>query len=406
MRLGHVFGISFELSENRDSLDKSTGGQHHGSQECEFQETAGSMPASKVDRVPAVTRAVRILRHIAQCSDGSNLSDLSRAVDAPKSSVLNVCNALLSERLLDRDTAGNYSLGLRIAEFAFSQAAQSPRLTSIGIATQGVHNPFFVEEQKGVVTSAHARDIRTTVLNAGRSLKTQIDQLRNFSREDVDVVLVDAVDSNGIAPGIEALHRRGKLVIAMNAGAMGCDSTVTTDNVEAGQLVGRYLNELLPDQAEVAIIGGNPVSGVFDRIVGFLSAVREQEQLLVVDREDGDQTEEGGYLATGKILQRQSKLRAIFAINDPTAIGAAKALREQGRDLFIVSVDGSSQAIEMIRQQNYIIATAAQDPRAIGETAVALAELLFAGTAMHNRFHALPPRLITHANLNSYRPWG
>lgn len=363
-------------------------------------------PISKADRVPAVTRAVRILEHIAQCSDGSNLSDVSRAVEAPKSSVLNVCNALMAERLLDRDSSGHYRLGLRVAEFAFAQASQSPRLTSIGVATQGIHNPFFVEEQQGVIAFAEARDIRTTVLNAGRSLKTQIDQLREFSRQEVNVVLVDAVDSNGVAPGIEALHRRGKLVIAMNAGAIGCDASVTTDNVVAGQLVGRHLNELLPDQTEIAIIGGNPVSGVFDRIFGFLSAVREQKRLVVVDREDGDQTEEGGYQAARKILQRQSDIGAIFAINDPTAIGAATALKEHDRDLVIVSVDGSSSAIKMIEEQRFVVATAAQDPRAIGETAAAFAEQLFAGTAIHNRFHALPPRLVTRDNLTSYRPWG
>ncbi len=363
-------------------------------------------PIPKIDRVPAVTRAARILEHIAHKRDSSNLSDLSRAIGAPKSSVLNVCNALMAERLLDRDTGGNYSLGLRVAEFAFAQASQSPKLTSIGVATQGVGNPFFVEEEQGVVESANAKGIQTTVLNAGHSLKTQIEQLRDFSRQQVDVVLVDAVDSNGVGSGIEALHRRGKLVIAMNAGAINCDASVTTDNVVAGQLVGRHLNERLPDQTEIAIIGGNPVSGVFDRIVGFLSALREQEQLLVVDREDGDQTQEGGYQAAKKILQRQSNIGAIFAINDPTAIGAATALKESNRELVIVSVDGSSSAIRMIEDRNYIVATAAQDPRAIGETALAFAEQLFAGTAVHNRFHFLPPRLVTRDNLKSYRPWG
>lgn len=65
---------------------------------------------------PAVTRAVRILDALA--SDGQHpipLSELSRRVGAPKSSVANICAALVDSGLLRRSEAG-FSLGRRLAE--------------------------------------------------------------------------------------------------------------------------------------------------------------------------------------------------------------------------------------------------------------------------------------------------
>jgi len=65
---------------------------------------------------PAVTRAVRILDALA--GDGArpvSLSELSRRVGAPKSSVANICAALVDSGLVRRTDAG-FALGRRLAE--------------------------------------------------------------------------------------------------------------------------------------------------------------------------------------------------------------------------------------------------------------------------------------------------
>lgn len=364
------------------------------------------IPALGDDRVPAVTRAIKLLELVSQAKAGKSLSELSRALGVPKSSLLNICSALVAERLLKRDSFGTYRLGLRVAEFARAQIAYPPRLKVVGIAMQDPSNPFFAVEEAAAIAASQARDVRAIVKNARKSLETQIRQLGEFTDLGVDAVLVDAIDSNGVSPGLQVLRRAGIPVVAINTGAADCDASVATDNVQAGELVGRYLADSLPEGARVAIIGGNPVTAVSDRIVGFLSALRDYEAIRVVDRVDADQTETGGYKAAKKVLARHQKLDGLFAINDPTAIGACGALRDMKREMPVVSVDGSSAAVQMISEGKYIIATAAQDPRAIGNAGVELAERVLAGEVLTNRYRVLPPVLITSENVRSYQPWG
>ncbi|WP_342237867.1 substrate-binding domain-containing protein [Inquilinus sp. OTU3971] len=361
--------------------------------------------AAELDRVPAVTRAVRLLEQVASARTGQSLSELARALDAPKSSLLNICAALVSERLLRRDEDGNYRLGLRVAEFARAQLSGPRRLTRIGVATQDPCNPFFVVEEQAIVEAAAARNIRTVAFNAEQSLAKQIAQLRELGEAGVDAVIVDAVDSNGVLPGIHELRQKGIHVIAVNTGVADCDASVTTDNVLAGQLIGRFFSETVPEGGRLAIVGGNPVTAVSDRVIGFLSAIREAETLRVVDRVDANQTETGGYEAAKALLARNRKLDGIFAINDPTAIGVAAALRDAGLTIPIASVDGSAAVAKMIEDRKYIVATAAQSPASIGALAVELAERLFSHGSLGNWFHKLPPVLITESNAKSYRPW-
>jgi len=361
--------------------------------------------AAGLDRVPAVTRAMRLLEFVAQAHEGKSLSELARALGVPKSSLLNICAALVSERLLKRDENGNYRLGLRVAEFAQAQLLNPRRLRRIGIATQDPANPFFVAEEQAIVEAASQRNIDTIVLNAQHSLAKQLEHLREFAAADVDVVIIDAVDSNGVLPGVRELRRKNIHVIAVNTGAADCDASVATDNVLAGQLIGRFFGEFLPEGSRIAIVGGNPVTAVSDRVVGFLSAIREAEALKAVDRVDANQTEAGGYEAARILLARNSRLDGIFAINDPSAIGVAAALHDAGLSIPIASVDGSAAVLKMIQDGHYVVATAAQSPKTIGTVAVDLAERVFAYGPQGNRFHKLPPVLVTAGNAASYRPW-
>src|SRR6266511_446615 len=65
---------------------------------------------------PAVTRAAAIIDALAESpADPTPLSDLARRLGLPKSSVANICGALVEARLIRRAGAG-FMLGRRLAE--------------------------------------------------------------------------------------------------------------------------------------------------------------------------------------------------------------------------------------------------------------------------------------------------
>jgi ribose transport system substrate-binding protein len=358
------------------------------------------------ERVPALTRAIKVLEIISEHGTPLSLSDLARELDAPKSSLLNICAALVSERLLLRTGEGTYGIGLRVAEFARAQLMAPRRLRTIGLVLQTSGNPFYAAEESAVTVAASRIGATVIVRSTGQTVRDQAAQLAEFQNLGVEAVLLDAIDSNGVAESVRMLRSRGVPTVAINVGAAFASGTVTTDNVLAGETLGRFLATYLGGRGAVGIIGGTNVTAVSDRITGFLSAIRDLDGLRVAGREDGPISESGGYATALRLLEKNSRLDALFAINDPTAIGAAAALRETGRDMPIVSVDGSSAAVRMILDQGAIIATAAQSPTDIATAGFELAEQLVRGVEATTTYRTLAPVLITAENAGSYRPWG
>lgn len=84
--------------------------------------TTGPAPTTDVEvtanssLAPAVTRAAAILDALAgNPSDGLGLSEIARRLDLPKSSVANICSALLEVGFIARTGAG-FRIGRRLAE--------------------------------------------------------------------------------------------------------------------------------------------------------------------------------------------------------------------------------------------------------------------------------------------------
>lgn len=358
------------------------------------------------DRVPALTRAMKVLEIIAAHRGPLSLSDLARELNAPKSSLLNICAALVYERLLVRTGEGTYGIGLRVAEFARAQLLAPRRLRKVGLVIQTSGNPFFAAEESAVTLAASRIGATVTVRSTGQTVREQAAQLAEFQTLGVDAVLLDAVDSNGVAESVRMLRSWSIPTVAINVGAAYASATVTTDNVLAGEMLGRFLASHLVGRGVIGIIGGTNVTAVSDRITGFLSAIRDVDGFRIAGREDGPHSESGGYAAAMRLLEKNARLDALFAINDPTAVGAASALRDTGRTMPIVSVDGSAAAVRLILDQGAIIATAAQSPTDIATAGFELAEQLVRGVETATTYRTLAPVLITAENAKAYRPWG
>ena len=218
-------------------------------------------------------------------------------------------------------------------------------------------------------------------------------------------MILDPVDSEGVADGVAAVRAGGIPVVAVNAGASGADAIVATDNVQAGELVGRHLGATLRGTGDVVVVGGTRITGNFDRISGFLSALRDFPRIRIIDRLDGDNTRETGRKVARIILDRHPGVSAVFSINDPTALGILETFEARGVYALILSVDGSSEALKSLRGGKGIIATAAQNPRELGRVAFKVAELLHSGARLPRRTWLLPTELIVPANSGAYSPW-
>jgi ribose transport system substrate-binding protein len=359
-------------------------------------------------RVPAVARAAAVLNALATASTacrGFSLSELARITGAPKSSLLSVCLALTDERLIRRSVEGRYQLGVRVAELASAQLLHPPRLSRIVMAVQTLTNPFFAAEARAVHTLCRELHVAVALSDAGQDLGRQLQQLDEIAAAGTDALILDAVDSDGVADGVARVRRSGIPVVAVNAGATGADATVTTDNTQAGELMARHLAAFLNGAGTIAIVGGTRITASADRISGFLSALHAYPKIRVAARLDGDNSTQAGTRLAEVILAEHAKLDAFFGINDPTSLGIAEALRIARRQAVVVSADGSAAAVALIKSGGPVIATAAQNPGLLGRIALQTAQRLYAGERPAQRTRLLSTVLISRDNADEYVPW-
>ncbi len=100
-------------------------------------------------------------------------------------------------------------------------------------------------------------------------------------------------------------------------------------------------------------------------------------------------------------------MAGVFAINDPTALGAEAAAQATGRrDVVITTVDGSPDVVQRLQDPaSSIRASASQSPTQMGRRAAELGLALLAAHAPGTPLTLLPPTLLTRENTGDYRGW-
>jgi ribose transport system substrate-binding protein len=280
---------------------------------------------------------------------------------------------------------------------------------TIGLTVGTLANPFFVAMSKGVEEAGKELGADVFVESAEYDLAKQTSQIENFITKKVDVILLNAVDTKGIAAAVQQAKDAGIPVIAVDTNAEGgVDATVTSDNYQAGKLAGEYVIEQLGGKGNIAIIDGPPVSAVTDRIQGFEDAIKDSK-IKILAKQNGEGNREKALTVMESILQANpsGSIDAVFAINDPEAIGVEIAQEQADRkdEFFIVGVDGAPEVTEaMAKKGSTIKATSAQSPSEMMKKAVEIGIKVKNGEDVDDLIK-VPVKLVTQDKLDSYQGW-
>lgn len=280
---------------------------------------------------------------------------------------------------------------------------------TIGLTVGTLANPFFVAMSKGVEEAGKELGADVFVESAEYDLAKQTSQIENFITKKVDVILLNAVDTKGIAAAVQQAKDAGIPVIAVDTNAEGgVDATVTSDNYQAGKLAGEYVIEQLGGKGNIAIIDGPPVSAVTDRIKGFEDAIKDSK-IKIVAKQNGEGNREKALTVMESILQANpsGSIDAVFAINDPEAIGVEIAQEQAGRkdEFFVVGVDGAPEAADaMAKEGSTIMATSAQSPSEMVKKAAEIGMKVKNGEDVEELIK-VPVELVTQDTLDSYQGW-
>ena len=289
-------------------------------------------------------------------------------------------------------------------------SAAGKELKSVGLTVGDMANPFFVAMGKGTEEAAKKinPNVKVTALSTKYDLNTQVGQIENFIANKVDLLLVNAVDSKAIAPAVKKARDAGILVIALDVSAEGADYTVMSDNVAAGANACEYIATKLGGKGNVVIVNGPPVSSVIDRVVGCKQVFAKNAGIKVLsDNQDAKGSRDGGMAVMQDLLTANPKIDAVFAINDPTGIGAELAIKQAKREgIFITAVDGAPDAVVALKDPKSLFeGSATQNPYQMASDGVKVGYDMLNGKMPSTKVLLLPVPLVTKANLKDYAGW-
>jgi ribose transport system substrate-binding protein len=294
---------------------------------------------------------------------------------------------------------------------ATTTVAETKKLNSVALTVGDLGNPFFVQIAHGAEARAKQINdkVKFTSLSSNYDVNNQTNQIDNFISSNVNLILLGAADSKGIAPAVMRAKQAGVTVVAVDVGAEGgVDATVTSNNKQAGTKDGIYVAERLKGKGQIVIVNGPPVTAVTDRVAGFLEEINKHPDLKVISQDqNAGGSRDGGLRVMSDLLTAFPHIDAVFAINDPTAIGCDLAAKQaQRKEFFIVGVDGSPDIVPFLKDPTSLIAaTAAQDPYLMAEEAVKIGYDIIEGKKPKEDPTLIPVGLITKENVDRYAGW-
>ena len=266
-----------------------------------------------------------------------------------------------------------------------SNAKTPPAVQSkgtIGFSALTLTNPFFKVIADQMQKEAEKHGYELIVLSAERDVKKQADHVDEFLVKGVSAIILNPCDSNGIGPAIKKANDKGVPVFTNdikydgNEGKVVCH--VATDNYQGGKLAGDAMVKLLGDSGgKVAILHFPQAESCQLRVKGFhekLNAHNDKTKnakIEVVSTLDGGGVRDEGFKATKDVIESNPDLSAIFAINDPSALGARAALEAAGKadQVTIIAFDGQKIGKQAILEGK-ILCDPIQFPDEIGKVTI------------------------------------
>ncbi|MCH2571375.1 MAG: substrate-binding domain-containing protein [Planctomycetes bacterium] len=272
-----------------------------------------------------------------------------------------------------------------------TQQSQSVSSKTIGVSVLTMTNPFFQVIADSITEEAAKHGYDVVVQSGEFDVTRQQNQVSDYIVSKVNAIVLCPCDARAIGPAIQEANAAGVPVFTADLACLAEDaevvSHIASDNYGGGKQAGEAMIEALGGNGgKVAILDFKPAESCILRVKGFKEVVtqynetHEEGTIEVVTELDGGGAKDKGYRAAEDALQRFPDLAGIFAINDPSALGARAALEKAGKEdqVVIVAFDGQPEGKQAIKEGK-IYADPVQHPDQIGVRTVQAIVRYFAG---------------------------
>ena len=234
-------------------------------------------------------------------------------------------------------------------------------LLKVGFAQEGAESDWRTANTKSIrEAGTKANGVELSFTDSQGDVQQQVKALDSFVLKQLDVVAFSPKEEKGWDPVLKRLKAAGIPVIVSDRDVVVADPAlqpvyIGSDLKLEGHRAGDWLAAKTDGQCKIVILEGN-VGGTatIDRTNGFTDAIKAHPGMTVIDTRNADFDADKAKDRMGAILKSPEGkgLTAVYAENDEMAVGAIRALTEAGfkpgKDVTIVSVDGTKQGLQAI----------------------------------------------------------
>jgi ABC-type sugar transport system substrate-binding protein len=290
-----------------------------------------------------------------------------------------------------------------------SGSSGSSDSAKVAAVIKGLDNPFFQTMEQGINDQSETDGVSTTVQAAQSITDTagQGDKLSAMAGQDYNCFLLNPISATNLVQGMAQLAQKNVPIVnidnpvdadAAKAAGATPDTYIGTDNVQAGDLAGKHMAELLGSGGgDVAIIGGISGDATSNaRIEGFTQGLGSAGNVVQTVAANWDR--QNALTQAQTLLQAHPDLKGFFVANDDMGLGVATAIANAHKtgEVDVISVDGIKDALQAV-QDGSVTAVVAQYPYVIGAMGVEACEAAVAGQSLPEDVKA-PVELITKDN--------
>lgn len=275
----------------------------------------------------------------------------------------------------------------------------------IGASYMTMNNEFYKILNEEISSRAELEQDQMILRDPALDADRQIEQIDAMIQMGIDVLVVTPVDWKSLSDILRKAKEQGIFIVVVDSNLEDeslADCTITSDNYNAGRMVGEYfLKE--NETAELVVMTHDAAKSGQDRVQGFLDAVEQREGIHIVEKINCDGQLEIAMPRMQRIIEEGAVFDSVFCLNDLAGVGVVAALDDGGMldRVNVYGIDASPDAKALIKE-GMMSASAAQFPSRIGRKAAdVIYQLLEGGTV--DKSVLVPVELVTGENVEQYR---
>ena len=280
----------------------------------------------------------------------------------------------------------------------------------IGYAPATLNNAFWLAVKDGVEQAIEesGANVKLVDIDANGDQSVMNDGISNLISSGIDALLCAPADSTAVASALTELKDAGVPVINFDTPVEDpnmVETIIASDNTNAGYVVGKDVGEKIEDGAKILVLDSPRASACVQRYDGFIKALDESgKKYEIVNVLDGEGDQETYLGLVSDALVADPDLSVIFAVNDPSAMGAVNAIQQANvaleNEIMVYGVDGNPDAKKMIKAGT-MEGTGSQSPETLGYESMMSALDVLAGKEIEKEI-VVDTFLITADNVEEY----